>query len=746
MQGIRSSFSTNKLFGSKVEGESKSSALEMEARPESTPRESAKTVFSQLKDALSSLFGGSGKSTESTLTKLNLDKLGSSEFNRVADSDGETASISDTESEMSDFTMRDGISSSDDSIRSDARVVSDFPEIGKSLENASTTRMTTALARFEDAKAVLKEINSKLSSPVDIGAPPEEMGKKGDLSGKRSVIEQALTQLRSENKEAFKELVKESNCKLKFFTFKSYEKQLAKHLLESAEAKSLNDGPIKTKEKKFESGDMKLTDLQRPANDSCTITCGDDKSKLSVKLSGDRGETGVGCKTNQQEGSRLGNGNLSQLQVDGKVVCSSVRHAVISSLKVNADTPMLIDSKTQTIKEALAEATDGGRALLEQSFPSDSSEKIDKKMEILNEDNSGVNSLMREVGVLGKDEDSAVKKGLMKKMAQSLANQNKARDAASLHVMKQLEGMSVEDQKAVLSGEKTLDVKMVSISLLTPFGKEGSMLSQQVQAMEDISGLGTLTLNVNGENREINVNIQQSCFNFGVNEGADLARSEEASLNKPSFESFKTMMEDSIRTIKETGTPEQKAELEKNQKCIDALTADLESRMPSFGTASDPFDIPVKLAILADLVGMGPMFNCKSGKDRTGMMDIQMKAARTILENQIKSGGEINLDAISIDKMEEGTPELETFQSTMRTMAQETSSKEIQAENTGVQGYKTNSKASSLEAAGLNMLVKVLDSSSGGYRDTDASNMKKFGLDKPQLFELLYVDSDKTSS
>ena len=294
-----------------------------------------------------------------------------------------------------------------------------------------------------------------------------------------------------------------------------------------------------------------------------------------------------------------------------------------------------------------------------------------------------------------------------------------------------------------------MKLNMVSLSLLTPIGHEKDMLEQQVQAMQDISGSGTLTFDIGGEVKEIKVNIDQTCFNFGVNEGADIARGTEEELNIPSFWKFSTMVEDSINSIIENGTDEQKAKLVENKECIAALMEDLSSRMPDFGKADDPFDIPVKIALLADLTGMSPMFNCKSGKDRTGIMDVQMKAARSILENQIKSGNPINLDAISLDKLEEGSPELKEFQSTMVKMAQETSSKEIQAENTGLQGFKTNSKLK--ESGGVtktikNTLALAVSKAAGIYRDSDVQNMKKFGLDKSQLDALLYVDSGKTDS
>lgn len=665
-------------------GESKSSAVDTNVRFDGNEaKQSLMTLFSQVKDAFVSLFS---KST------------------------GIESSIIKEEKNNFDFEVSSASVNSLDK---------------KAASNSKAARSKTMLARFNDAKTVLDDINKLLlpDKQVEIGDIPTKMGKKGDLGGKRQVVIDALKQLKSQNEEGFNKLAEKYKCKPDISA-----KKLGKHILASMEAKALNDGPIVTKVKGFKIGGQEMTDVQTPANASCTVKCGD----TTVGLPGDRFETGVGCKTNQSEGSRIGNGNLSNLVIDGKVVSSSVRHAVISSLEVTSTTPILIGEKTQSIAEAISESSDNGKALLQKAFPKDSEAKIETKLAILKKEGS-----------------SKAKEGLMNNMAQSISNQNKATDAVRLQMMNQLQNMSPDDQEAILSGEKQMDIKMVSLSLLTPYGHEKDMLAQQVQAMKDISGAGAITLNINGVDTPINVNVQQACFNFGVNEGSDIARGTEEALNVPSFENFATMVKESLKNISENGTDDQKLKLSENKDCIIKLMEDLTTRMPGFGTAEDPFDIPVKMAILSDLAGMGPMFNCKSGKDRTGQMDVQIKAVRAILETQIKSKSVIDLNAISIDKMKAHTPELETFQSTMRTMAQETSSKEIQAENTGLQGFKTNSKL--LETGGLwktikNTVLHSLSTAAGVYRDTDAQNMIKFGLNKPQLFNLIYVDSGKTDS
>jgi phosphatidylinositol-4,5-bisphosphate 4-phosphatase len=54
---------------------------------------------------------------------------------------------------------------------------------------------------------------------------------------------------------------------------------------------------------------------------------------------------------------------------------------------------------------------------------------------------------------------------------------------------------------------------------------------------------------------------------------------------------------------------------------------------------AEPYKLAVRVLLLASLIGRVPCFNCKSGKDRTGVLDVEIKAlVQTINENIARHG------------------------------------------------------------------------------------------------------------
>jgi len=667
---------------------------------------------------------------------------------------------------------------------------------------AAETRQDTISDRMNDAAILLEEITQNISSgvkeklaskgkpltlddqPSDIKKKPskwkkllskfklfskpteskEKFGTKGDLSGQKKAIAKALMQLLKDNPSAFKGLLAkygvEDKASNSFFSKRSKLEDIAKQLLARIETASINQKGFTAKTTEVDlPGDV--VDHQTPANDETTVEVTREGRNTNLRLpqidGQDRGTTFVGCKSNQEEGTRLGNGHLTSISQNGKTLMTALRHAVLSSKKVSPDTEMNVNGTHTTVRTAVSEQLrqDPGTdvAFLKKFFPKASSDKLDAYASAMRSTNKKVSG------------------PVMKKMAQSMANINKAKDAARMTALKQLKSMSPEDRAAVLSGDKPLKLNMTSVSLLTPvrvFGKdyqEAGILKQQLQALKDIAGENqTLDfVDDDGNTVEINVDIKTAGFNFGVNEGSDLGRSVEFENNSEAWQSLKEDMLESKLTdltdaIRSETDPSVKKDLQLKKDAINKLVQEIDQSFSEFNPDIDTFDIPVKLAILSELSGMDTMFNCKSGKDRTGIFDIQLKASMMIINEQLDRGERINLDHISLDRMSDGSDELDNFQTKMRALVEV--GKNNHRNNTGVEGYKTNSKVGSSIVKGLLTAgAKLVGHSSGHYQDSDRVNIRKFGFQDvrgedgkvetsalQQLKETVYVDSSLTAS
>lgn len=87
----------------------------------------------------------------------------------------------------------------------------------------------------------------------------------------------------------------------------------------------------------------------------------------------------------------------------------------------------------------------------------------------------------------------------------------------------------------------------------------------------------------------------------------------------------------------------------------------------------DPYALPARIALLADLCGFTSCYNCKSGKDRTSQMDAEIKA----LAVQLHAGTLANPTGNSASE----------HRNTLRVMMMNAGNHEIQAMNTGLGGY-----------------------------------------------------------
>ena len=106
-----------------------------------------------------------------------------------------------------------------------------------------------------------------------------------------------------------------------------------------------------------------------------------------------------------------------------------------------------------------------------------------------------------------------------------------------------------------------------------------------------------------------------------------------------------------------------------------------------FRGAHDAFKVAARIAVLSNLIGKVPCWNCKSGKDRTGQMDVECKFLSTL----IARGETIP---------EPGARLTDAQKRLFRSIALEGGNFEVQKMNTAIAGFKTGSVKSVTERLG----------------------------------------------
>ncbi|MCU1760744.1 hypothetical protein NTD84_13575 [Pseudomonas sp. 14P_8.1_Bac3] len=188
--------------------------------------------------------------------------------------------------------------------------------------------------------------------------------------------------------------------------------------------------------------------------------------------------------------------------------------------------------------------------------------------------------------------------------------------------------------KSALAGNE-VSLNIVSTSLMTPsqFYNENEMLKDQMQAWQTLTQQSPTCLAIRGEDGEIvqvKVNLNIVAFNFGVNTMALKlglgwsvsdkvnARAVEQLLGKDfsSTSSPGGMVGDYLRD-----DPDNKAKVLTLCRHLKQIFAENSHHHDG----GDPYKAALRIVILAYEIGAVPLSNCKSGKDRTGMLDAEIK-------------------------------------------------------------------------------------------------------------------------
>ena len=248
-------------------------------------------------------------------------------------------------------------------------------------------------------------------------------------------------------------------------------------------------------------------------------------------------------------------------------------------------------------------------------------------------------------------------------------------------------------------GTITVDLKMTSVSLLTPdrvrgfFLKENAPSNERHMLMEQSAAWDAVAQNgveftFNGQTIRIRPQILK--FNFGVNEGAvswskivkPLSGGWDVSgaMNRTAFNALGEEVNEFLQSDADQRTKD--AALTLFNQCSQALDARAERR-----DAHDAFKVAARIAVLSNLIGKVPCWNCKSGKDRTGQMDVECKFLSTL----IARGETIP---------EPGARLTDEQKRLFRSIALEGGNFEVQKMNTAIAGFKTGSVKSVTERLG----------------------------------------------
>ncbi|NMP27131.1 inositol phosphatase [Rahnella sp. SAP-1] len=184
-----------------------------------------------------------------------------------------------------------------------------------------------------------------------------------------------------------------------------------------------------------------------------------------------------------------------------------------------------------------------------------------------------------------------------------------------------------------LAGEP-VSLQIVSTSLVTAsqIGNEEDMLNDQMNAWQTLAKQTPLKLPVrvsNEEVKEIKVSLNVAAFNFGVNELALKFGLGWATSDRYNQQAVKQLLGDDLMSASPGGmVGEYLLNMPKNGQKVMELSQQFRKILLDKSYCHDngtPYKAAQYAAMLAYEIGAVPCWNCKNGKDRTGMLDTELK-------------------------------------------------------------------------------------------------------------------------
>lgn len=238
--------------------------------------------------------------------------------------------------------------------------------------------------------------------------------------------------------------------------------------------------------------------------------------------------------------------------------------------------------------------------------------------------------------------------------------------------------------KKALAGD-TVKLRLVSTSLLTNttyIVNEANMLRDQMNAWDSLSK-EPITLpvrNSKGEIQHVKIDLEVSAFNFGVNELALKLKLGNFASDEYNITGLHQLFGSDLSPDGTLGgwVGEYLATEPHNAEKVRELSLQIKTIWQNKSHHADeqePYKAAERLAILGYEIGAVPCWNCKSGKDRTGMLDSEIK--REVISYQQRQ-----------KLSEPGNPFDGSNKELLKEIIINSGNPEIQYYNTGVKGNK----------------------------------------------------------
>ncbi|HDC2661908.1 TPA: type III secretion system effector inositol phosphate phosphatase [Salmonella enterica] len=187
-----------------------------------------------------------------------------------------------------------------------------------------------------------------------------------------------------------------------------------------------------------------------------------------------------------------------------------------------------------------------------------------------------------------------------------------------------------------LEGE-AVNVKLVSVGLLTAsnvLGKEGTMVEDQMRAWQSLTQPGKMIhlkiRNKDGELQTVKIKPGIAAFNVSVNELALKLGFGLKTSDSYNVEALHQLLGNDLRPEAKPGgwVGDWLAQYPDNYEVVNILARQIKDIWKNnlhHKDGGEPYKLAQRLAMLANEIDAVPAWNCKSGKDRTGMMDSEIK-------------------------------------------------------------------------------------------------------------------------
>ena len=342
---------------------------------------------------------------------------------------------------------------------------------------------------------------------------------------------------------------------------------------------------------------------------------------------------------------------------DGKLLFSGIRHGVLDPYMINEkNLKSLPNEQLSTMIKALLLDTGAVSIPSRQSSEAQASPAEALTRPLLNPVSQSPEEYANTLAQQVKDGTSEIPDIAGKLRTES--SKMMAKEALAAAVVSDPQKM-----QAALNGD-VVDVSLNSISLVTPdalrarfktgdSSDEKTMLAHQTESLKALGRSGEVELRIrdeDGQSIPIRVRPKVRTFNFGVNQGA-VATSKgvlgprtplwgramgwgfAARMNNPELQGL--LGDSGSRTLggavaaKITQMKESSDEPTRQQAVLleQAATQAKEIwRSQSFSRGGrEPYKMVSRLALVSHLMGETTLYNCKSGKDRTGQLDAEVK-------------------------------------------------------------------------------------------------------------------------